>query len=170
MLKRIKLLSLLFLSCHEPAPPPPRPHDLPIYEGKKIHYELVDSGGIRFRLEGPYLVQSRDSQKDWIELHGGIVAHIAGDPPTTLESERALIYPAEGIAQARGNVRLHRADGITLHSEIMIWDKKANRMYTPAAVKIYTPQETLQGMGLEATLDFQRYRIQKPQGKIQTPL
>ncbi|MGQ9862893.1 MAG: LPS export ABC transporter periplasmic protein LptC [Bacteroidia bacterium] len=158
------------LSCHESVPPPARPHELPAYEGRKIHYELIDSGGTRFRLEGLSLVQRRDSQKDWIELQGGVVAHIMGELPTTLEAERAFVYPTEGIAQARDNVRLRRADGILLHSEILTWDKKANLMYTPAAVKIYTPQETLQGMGLEASLDFQRYRIQKPQGKIQTPL
>lgn len=55
-------------------------------------------------------------------------------------------------AELRGDVRVERADGAVVRTEVLFWDEKTKLMRAPSPVVITTPNFTFQGESLDASL------------------
>ena len=53
-----------------------------------------------------------------------------------------------------------------LETDILYWDERYREIYTDTTVKITTPKEIINGVGLRAKQDFSQYKIMRPTGII----
>jgi len=74
-----------------------------------------------------------------------------------------IITSAEGTvdfrrrkADFRGDVRVERADGATLHTEKIFWDERTKLLQAPLPVVITTPDFTFHGDSLDVNLATER--------------
>lgn len=71
-------------------------------------------------------------------------------------------------AEFRGDVRVERADGATLHTDKLTWDERTKLLQAPLPVVISTPDFTFHGDSLDADLKTERVILRGPvQGEIQ---
>ena len=68
--------------------------------------------------------------------------------------------------EAMNDVVITNAEGEKLNTEHLIWDRKAQRIYSEVFVKITTEDEIIMGEGFESNETFSKYKILKPKGTI----
>lgn len=127
-----------------------------------------DSGYIRAIIKAPlretYL---RDSQ--YVEFKQGIDVQFFDrfqEPESKLTAKYAISYTERDIMEARNEVLLINEKGEQLNTEHLIWDQRANRIYSDVFVKITTPEQIIFGDGFESNQDFSKYKILKVKGII----
>ena len=59
------------------------------------------------------------------------------------------------------------ADSEKMYTDHLIWDERANRIYSDVFIKIITPDKIIWGDGFESDERFSQYRILRPKGEIQ---
>ena len=76
-----------------------------------------------------------------------------------LEADRVSYYESEEYFIAEGGVRIKTSDERTLTTERIEWLERDQLLRTESFVHIRTPEETVSGVGLEATEDLSSYQI-----------
>ena len=56
--------------------------------------------------------------------------------------------------------------GDTIRTEQLFWDQNQKRIYTPASVRVRTPDATLLGVGFESDERFDEWVFRRPTGVI----
>jgi hypothetical protein len=56
--------------------------------------------------------------------------------------------------------------GDTMYTEKLIWEEKAERIYTDQYVRIIRPDEIIYGDGMESNQNFTKYKILNIRGTI----
>ena len=83
-----------------------------------------------------------------------------------LTSNYAIDRQNDFIMEAKNDVVVVNSKGERLNTEHLIWDRKAQKIYSNVFVKITTEDEEIMGQGFESNERFTKYKILKPIGTI----
>ena len=82
-----------------------------------------------------------------------------------LKSESAEINQKSNNMKAIGNVIAISDSGITLFSEVLMWDATDEKLYTNETIMITTLEnDTLYGIGFESNSNLENWKILNPSG------
>lgn len=79
-----------------------------------------------------------------------------GLTPVVITSEEGKVNFASRNAELNGKVRIERADGSVLLTELLLWDEKSKILRAPLPVVIVTPTFTFKGEHLDANLTLEK--------------
>jgi len=83
-----------------------------------------------------------------------------GEVAVVITSAEGKVDFKQRTAELRGAVRLARADGAVLSTEVIFWDDKSKSLRAPLSVVITTPSFTIRGDSLVANLKTERITLQ----------
>ncbi len=137
----------------------------PVVAVNNIEMILSDSARLSVRLTAP--VQIEQQNGDRIFPKGVYVEFYdkKGVKTSTLRADKGYKYRYDNVHKAEGNVIVtNLAKQETLRSELLNWNPDTRKLYTDKFVTITTPEERLEGTGLDAAQDLSTYTIHKPTG------
>ncbi|MDR3272630.1 MAG: LPS export ABC transporter periplasmic protein LptC [Flavobacteriaceae bacterium] len=109
----------------------------------------------------PYTVFNKGLDLDFFEK---------GKPkPGYLRADYAKIIEATGWYEAKNNVVIINADGDTLKTNHIFWDKKNEEIFTYDTVKIYRADgitTNISNNGIEASQDFKNFKLKNNHGTL----
>lgn len=85
---------------------------------------------------------------------------------STLKGNYGVRFDVSKRMEARYAVEVVNKNGEKLETEKLIWDEANKKIYTDAFVKIITPNQIINGKGLESNQDFTKYEIKNITGII----
>jgi LPS export ABC transporter protein LptC len=90
-----------------------------------------------------------------------------GEVTVVVTSAEGKVDFKQRTAELRGAVRLERADGAVLSTEVIFWDDKSKSLRAPQPVLITTPSFTMRGDSLVANLKTEHITLQgRVKGKV----
>ncbi len=90
-----------------------------------------------------------------------------GVKTTTLRADRAVKFHSTNLHTAVGNVVVTNLEkNQTLKTQKLNWNPNTKKLYTSQFVTVITPDERIEGTGLEATEDFSSYKMRKISGIV----
>ncbi|MCV9388159.1 LPS export ABC transporter periplasmic protein LptC [Reichenbachiella ulvae] len=140
------------------------------YEGPSVSMDSIDvmvsdSAVAKIRLVAAKQLVYENEDRDFPE---GIYLEFydnAGRLASTLRANTGYYFSEEDYYKAEGDVQMvSLAKGDDLHTELLNWVPKEERIHTDKFVTIRSGGEVLKGEGLEASEDFDEYTILKPTG------
>jgi len=144
--------------------------DYPQQSADSIEILYSDSGIVRLKLEAPKLYKYDDVKEPYAEFPVGL--HVSFyDDTLGIESEITAGYAiwktSVDIWEARDNViATNTVKGYTLNTELLIWDKQKELLFSPKFVRVTTKEEVIWGDGFEANQNFTWYHIKQIKGRI----
>lgn len=127
-----------------------------------------DSGRVKARLEAPLMFSYAGSYQQ-IEMPEGVHAiffDATGKRDSELWADYGVRKIQSRITVASGNVKVINQKGDTLLSEHLVWDEKADRVFTDQYVEIRTPEEIIMADGFESDMSFSAYEFYNIRGTI----
>jgi len=83
-----------------------------------------------------------------------------------LSSKHAIYYEKEALWEASDSVVTQNSKGEILNTELLYWNEKEERIYSPKYVQITTRDEVIFGEGFESDQSFTYWNITKVKGTI----
>ena len=139
--------------------------EFPSEIAKDVHLLYSDSAQLVVKLDAPEILRFK-SKNPTTEFPKGLHVwfyNALGVVNSELQAEYALKFEKDGLTELRNNVVATNEKGEVLETELLIWDEKAGRIYTPAFVKISSGEEVIYGEGLEADERMEEYQIKNTQ-------
>jgi LPS export ABC transporter protein LptC len=140
----------------------------PTEESKEVQLYYSDSGNVMAYLSSP-LIQNYEGDSAVVEFPKGLkLLFYKGNKEveSRLEANYAIRKPAEGIMEARDNVKVVNKKGDRLNCEKLTWDERSHKIFSRSFVKIQTKDQIIFGDGFESNEDFSQYKISKIRGTI----
>lgn len=159
----VAFLALLFLnSCKFEEDKIGALYEGPLVEIKNVSGQFSDSAMLQFKYKTP--LQLKLKNEDEIYPNGIIFdSYKDGELETHLESDYAYHFKEDGKWEIKKNVKLKNyQENQTLETEELFWNPNSHQVWSDVAVKIVTPEQQLNGVGLKAKDDFSKYEILKP--------
>jgi len=134
-------------------------------------YEMLssDSSVIRYKLQTPELI-NHDVEKDpYIEFPKGVKIEKYDanmNIVSSITAQYAKNFSADNRWEAKNNVVAVNLKGDTLKTEFLVWDMKAEKIYSDQFVKIIQKDQTFTGIGFESNQDFTQYSFKNLKGHI----
>lgn len=128
-----------------------------------------DSAIIRAKIVAPIMVMDLDRTSESQEFPEGVVVDFYDDfqqVSSTLSGLYAIRFIRKGQVIIRDSVVWESAFGEKLETQELIWDEKAEKIYSDKFVVISRPSEIIYGHGFEAGQDFNNARIKAVEGRI----
>ncbi|MCD6354710.1 MAG: LPS export ABC transporter periplasmic protein LptC [Prolixibacteraceae bacterium] len=145
------------------------PENLPVVEAQNFETLFTDSGEIRFFLKASKLLRFENGGKAYVEFPEGIEL-IKYDSNKRIISSITADYAKQFVNEkkweAKNNVIATNANGDTLKTEHLIWEEKAEKIYTDEFVKIIRPDQIITGIGFSSDQKLSNWKIKKPRGTI----
>lgn len=145
------------------------PENLPILEAKNFQTLFTDSGQIRYSLKAPKLLRFENEGKDFYEFPEGMEM-VQFDANKNIVSSLSADYAKQFIDEdkweAKNNVIATNANGDTLKTEHLFWERKTEKIYTDDFVRIIRPNMDISGVGLTSDQSLKDWKILKPTGPI----
>jgi len=141
---------------------------LPISTTKNVEMLYSDSAQLKARIKAP-LRETFFGQKPFIVFNKGIRVEFYDDDQkveSVLTAKYAISYTKEDKMEARNDVEISSSNGDKLNTNHLIWDQKANKIYSNVFTKITSTERVIYGDGFESNQDFTTYKILKPKGII----
>jgi len=88
-----------------------------------------------------------------------------GHITSTLVSDRGEVNDETNDISGFGNVIIEGEDGTVLESEEIHWTNETERIHTDVFVKITSPDEIIQGYGMESDASLSNYTIYRVTGQ-----
>ncbi len=88
-----------------------------------------------------------------------------GHKTSTLVSDRGEVNDETNDISGFGNVIIEGEDGTILESEEIHWTNETERIHTDVFVKITSPDEIIQGYGMESDASLSNYTIYRVTGQ-----
>ena len=146
---------------------------LPILEATNFETLSTDSGQVRFSLKAPKLLRFEADGRDYNEFPEGLEL-VEYDEHKKVISSITANYAREYLAdhkwEAKNNVIATNANGDTLKTEVLYWDKKNEKIYTDEFVKIIRTDQIITGIGFTSDQKMQNWKIRDPKGTIYVSL
>lgn len=127
-----------------------------------------DSARLRARINAP-MRESYVGEDAKVIFKKGIKVQFydaAGNLESKMVANYAISLTKEDRMEARNNVVVENTSGDKLETEHLIWDQKADRIYSDVFTRITSPDRVIFGDGFESNQDFSKYRIRKVRGVI----
>ncbi|WP_216011602.1 LPS export ABC transporter periplasmic protein LptC [Reichenbachiella agariperforans] len=140
------------------------------YDGPSVTLDNIDvlvsdSAVTKLRLVAAKQLVYENEDRDFPEGIYLEFYNAMGQLSSTLRANTGYYFAKEDYYKAEGDVQMKSlAKGDELHSELLNWDPKEERIYTDKFVTIKADGEVLKGEGLEASEDFDQYTILNPTG------
>ena len=115
---------------------------------------------------------SRYSALDLMKFNKGVRVFIydkKGKLSSTIQSERGWLNEKTNLVKAYGHVVAHSDSGITLYTNHLTYNRKKDKLFTDAFVKLVTESDTLYGTGFESDQNLNHWVIRKPSGVSSRP-
>ena len=140
--------------------------DLPQQESWNSQIVLSDSGKVRAVIDAGYL-RVFEANKRTLLSEGVRVRFYNrdGSAGSVLTSNEGAVDEGTNDLEARGNVIVTSTDRTILYSEELYWDEMRQLIHTPVFVRIVSPKERLQGVGMESDQQLRNYRIFRVTGE-----
>jgi LPS export ABC transporter protein LptC len=91
----------------------------------------------------------------------------AGKRKTEIKADSGHFLSEHGLYLMIGDVKVSNfTQQQILETPILYWDERFREIYTDTVLKITTPKEIINGVGLRAKQDFSQYKIGRPTGVI----
>ena len=170
------MLALLGLAAGCGSGPGPGSIDIarqepPSQEAREVWFELSERGHVRLQLWTGVLQLYRRPDSTVALLRQGVRARLF-DPEGTFRGElvaRAGTYwPEKRRVLFQDGVELKVGDR-HLWSTSLELDARTERLFSPGFVRIQTPEEWIEGYGLEAAFDLSWYRLRRITGRVVVP-
>jgi LPS export ABC transporter protein LptC len=142
---------------------------LPVLQAENFETTFSDSGIVRFYLKTPELKRFDTDGNPFIEFPKGILL-IQYDRDMKVISSITARYAKQFVKEdkweAKNDVIATNSLGDTLRTEHLIWDERANKIYSEEFVKIIRPNQTFTGTGFESNRSLENWRIKNPKGTL----
>lgn len=141
---------------------------VPISTTKNVEMLYSDSAQLKARIKAP-LRETFLGQKPYILFNKGIRIEFYDENQkveSVLTAKYAISYTKEDKMEARNDVEISSTNGDKLNTNHLIWDQKANKIYSTVFTKITSTERVIYGDGFESNQDFTSYKILKPKGII----
>lgn len=143
---------------------------LPVEQALDVTMYYSDSGHIEACLTAPVMkrFESKD-QKGILKLTDGlkvIFYDSLGQEETVLTANYGERFDELQRIDIKYDVVIITSDSEKMYTDHLIWDEKANRIYSNVFIKIITPDKIIWGDGFESDERFDQYRILMPKGEI----
>ena len=170
MLKKFKFFSFFlffFFSCSEELILEiPLNEESPDQESWDVTIILTNNGIMRAKIQSDHLEKFND--KAFVYLDSNIIIDFFDNKEihtSLLTSKYAEVNQQSNNMKAEGNVIAVSDSGITLFSEILMWDADKEKLYTNERIMITTlEKDTLYGIGFESNADLENWKILNPSG------
>ncbi len=136
---------------------------------EEVEILYSDSAIIRARIVAPVMVMDLDRSSENQEFPEGVVVDFFDDfqqTSSTLSGLYAIRFLRKGQVIVRDSVVWESISGEKLETQELIWDEKAEKIYSDKFVVISRPSEIIYGHGFEAGQDFNNARIKAVEGRI----
>jgi len=144
---------------------------LPVEQGKDITMYYSDSGHIEACMTAPVMKRYENKeQRGILKLPNGlkvIFYDSLGREETVLTAKYGERFDELQRIEVKYDVVVITADSEKLYTDHLIWDERANRVYSDVFVKIITPDKIIWGDGFESDERFDKYKIFKIKGEIE---
>ena len=134
----------------------------PYSEFRNIHSTYSEHAIIQLKREVPKLVRRNNGDEiypEGIELE---LFNKQGTRTTILTADRGSYTQKTDIYQVIGNVVVtNTVQNQRLETPLLSWHGKKQKIYTDTVIKIITPDQVLNGIGLTANKDFSEYEIKE---------
>ena len=133
-----------------------------------VHLVLFDSAGVRAELEADTALALPELGQTWFRGAVRVRFYRDGAGVGDLVADSARIDERSGTMAAFGRV-LARSylQERRLETTELFWDQRRREYFSPAAVRIVTPTEVVEGIGFQASQDLRSYRIENVRGRRQ---
>jgi hypothetical protein len=136
---------------------------------EEVEILYSDSAIVRARVVAPVMLMDLDRSSESQEFPDGVVVDFFDDfqrVSSTLCGLYAIRYIRKGQVIVRDSVVWESVSGEKLETQELIWDEKAEKIYSDKFVVISRPSEIIYGHGFEAGQDFNNARIKAVEGRI----
>jgi LPS export ABC transporter protein LptC len=141
---------------------------LPVESTFDSHIYYTENADLKIKAFAPEM-NRYIGEVEYIEMPKGVDVTFydsVNQESSRLTSKYAIDKQSEYIMEAKNDVVIVNAEGERLNTEHLIWDRKAQRIYSEVFVKITTPDEIIMGEGFESNETFSKYKILRPKGTI----
>ena len=166
---RLNVLCILFLffSCSaDEILELSKNKDIPDQESWDVTIILSDKGIMKAKIKSGHLEKHND--KAFVFLDSNVIVDFFDKDEkhtSLLKSESAEINQKSNNMKAIGNVIAISDSGITLFSEVLMWDATDEKLYTNETIMITTLEnDTLYGIGFESNSNLENWKILNPSG------
>lgn len=139
----------------------------PIMEVDEAETLYSDSAVVRVRSMAKKQLEFENGDREFPEGLYIEFYDVLGEISSTLKSNAGNYYRADNVYRVYGDVVLKsKSRDEQLNTEELYWNPETEKVNTDKFVTIYSEGDVLQGEGLEATQDFDYYKILHPVGTI----
>lgn len=139
-----------------------------------VEYFFSDSARVTAQLFSAHVVEKEEGEEGKERtihyLDGGVrINFLNSDGKTTskITSQEGVYDRIDGLAELTGSVLLLNGKGEKLETEQLFWDEKKDSIYTPARVRIETPERIIFGEhGMRANSEFTAWTILESSGEV----
>ncbi|MFC0184809.1 LPS export ABC transporter protein LptC [Pseudarcicella hirudinis] len=90
-----------------------------------------------------------------------------GNETTNLRGDSARYFRSSNLYKVYRHVVINNTlKGETLKTDELIWNPDQKRVYTDKPVDVYTREEVLHGIGMDANQDFTQYTLRRVTGVV----
>jgi LPS export ABC transporter protein LptC len=143
--------------------------DLPVVHSYNYETTFTDSGVVRFHLKTTELKRFEGDGQPFTEFPQGLELWKYDNRSqiiSRITSNYAKEFVKERRWEAKNNVVAVNAVGDTLKTEHLIWDERAEKIFSDQYVKIIRPDQIITGIGFESDQNLENWRIKNPRGTI----
>jgi LPS export ABC transporter protein LptC len=161
----IALAAILGLTaCEEKIRPSvvriPVMDEIPTQESWNTVITFSESGRVKAILKAGHIAQYQRQQRTIMD--GGVRVDfydVQEQHSSVLTSNKAVVNDQNHDLEARENVVVVSDSGTTLRTEVLLWSNETRKIHTQEFVSVASPDETLQGEGLESDQGLKNYKI-----------
>jgi len=163
--------SVLLIGCEEKIKPSVANtsvgRDVPTQESWNSHITFTDSGRVTAIVNAGHIAVFENSRFTLLEegVRIDFFNERSSQHTSTLTAQRGKVNDMTHDMEAFGNVVVVSDSGTTLKTQELYWNDARELIHTPAYVEITSPDEQIQGQGLESDQSLKNYRIFKVTGK-----
>lgn len=139
--------------------------EMPDQESWNSRIIVSNDGVISAVIKAGYIAVYNDKQVTMLEDGVHVDFYEEGVITSTLISDRGEVDDETQDLSGYGNVIIEGEDGTILETEEIHWTNETERIHTEAFVKITSPEEIIQGYGMESDANLSNYTIYRVTGQ-----
>lgn len=128
-----------------------------------------ENGVLKYRFTTPLMERYELAKEPYMEFREGIYLE-SYDSLKVVESHIKADYAKfdenKELWEAKGNVVAMNLKGQVLTTELLYWDQRAKKIYSPVESTITQGTDIIVGTGFESDETMQDYTFNKPKGKM----
>ncbi|MCB0634214.1 MAG: LPS export ABC transporter periplasmic protein LptC [Saprospiraceae bacterium] len=140
-----------------------------VEQATEVEILYSDSSLIKVRIQGPTMLTYLDRNDQRQEFPDGVRVEFfspEGDITSVLTAKYGVRIDSKNQIIVRDSVVWQSVEQEKLETEELIWDERAEKVFTQKFVVITRPDEIITGHGFESDQNFENARINAVDGRI----